>query len=70
MLLIVRSNTLLSERERFEALIVCLGGEAPATYLMQRGIPVGRPPQVELRNQHLSYAYTWYVYPPLCLLFC
>jgi hypothetical protein len=28
---------------------------------MQRGIPLGKPPVVELRNQHAQYAATWYV---------
>ncbi|KAK8870069.1 hypothetical protein IAR55_000639 [Kwoniella newhampshirensis] len=29
------------------------------TMLMQQGIPVGRPPHVELRNQHAQYAAIW-----------
>jgi len=29
---------------------------------MQRGIPLGKPPVVELRNQHAQYAATWYVH--------
>nr|XP_031858588.1 uncharacterized protein CI109_005968 [Kwoniella shandongensis]KAA5525660.1 hypothetical protein CI109_005968 [Kwoniella shandongensis] len=29
------------------------------TLLMQQGIPVGRPPHVELRNQHAQYAAIW-----------
>ncbi|EIW70274.1 hypothetical protein TREMEDRAFT_29452 [Tremella mesenterica DSM 1558] len=32
----------------------------PASFLMQQGIPVGKPPIVELRNQHASYAATWF----------
>jgi surfeit locus 1 family protein len=40
----------------------CLSdGDTPATQLMQQGIPVGRPPTVELRNQHATYAATWLV---------
>ncbi|KAL7422095.1 surf-like protein [Cryptotrichosporon argae] len=35
-------------------------GEVPASLLMQQGIPVGRPPHIELRNQHLTYAITWF----------
>lgn len=34
-------------------------GQIPPTLLMQQGMPVGRPAQVELRNQHASYAATW-----------
>ncbi|WWC85166.1 uncharacterized protein L201_000023 [Kwoniella dendrophila CBS 6074] len=29
------------------------------TFLMNQGIPVGRPPHVELRNQHAQYAGIW-----------
>ncbi|WVQ98427.1 hypothetical protein IAU59_005550 [Kwoniella sp. CBS 9459] len=29
------------------------------TLLMNQGVPVGRPPQVELRNQHAQYAAIW-----------
>ncbi|KAF5352720.1 hypothetical protein D9756_006001 [Leucocoprinus leucothites] len=37
------------------------GGHAgEATSLVDQGIPVGRPPTVELRNSHLSYVITWY----------
>jgi surfeit locus 1 family protein len=32
-----------------------------ASLAMQRGIPLGKPPVVELRNQHAQYAATWYV---------
>ncbi|WFD31659.1 surf-like protein [Malassezia sp. CBS 17886] len=28
--------------------------------LMKKGIPVGRPPNIELRNQHAEYAFTWF----------
>lgn len=27
--------------------------------LMRQGVPVGRPAEIELRNQHLTYAITW-----------
>jgi len=26
-----------------------------------KGIPIGRPPQVHLRNNHAQYIFTWYV---------
>ncbi|WVQ79618.1 hypothetical protein IAT38_001718 [Cryptococcus sp. DSM 104549] len=29
------------------------------TMMMQKGSPVGRPPHVELRNQHAQYAFIW-----------
>lgn len=32
-----------------------------ASLAMQRGIPLGKPPVIELRNQHAQYAATWYV---------
>ncbi|ORY23698.1 SURF1 family-domain-containing protein [Naematelia encephala] len=35
-------------------------GSIPSSYLMQQGIPVGRPPTVEVRNQHATYAMTWF----------
>lgn len=31
-----------------------------ASLAMQRGIPLGKPPVIELRNQHAQYAATWY----------
>lgn len=27
----------------------------------EKGIPIGRPPKVNLRNNHLQYIFTWYV---------
>lgn len=36
-----------------------------ASLAMQRGIPLGKPPVVELRNQHAQYAATWYVFSQL-----
>ncbi|WRT66821.1 uncharacterized protein IL334_003784 [Kwoniella shivajii] len=33
--------------------------DAAPTMLMNQGIPVGRPPHVELRNQHAQYAAIW-----------
>ncbi|WWD10526.1 hypothetical protein V865_008662 [Kwoniella europaea PYCC6329] len=33
--------------------------DAAPTLLMNQGIPVGRPPHVELRNQHAQYAAIW-----------
>ncbi len=37
---------------------------APATMHLQQGVPVGRPPVIELRNMHATYAATWCVdYP-------
>jgi len=35
------------------------GHAGEATRRVDRGIPVGRPPTVELRNSHLSYVITW-----------
>jgi surfeit locus 1 family protein len=45
-------------------ILILIGGSAPSSLLMQQGIPVGRPAQVDLRNQHASYAMTWYVIGP------
>lgn len=40
----------------------CAEGHAgEANTLIERGIPVGRPPTIDLRNSHLSYVITWYV---------
>ncbi|KAF7303253.1 SURF1-like protein [Mycena kentingensis (nom. inval.)] len=36
------------------------GHEGEAAARMSRGIPVGRPARVDLRNSHLSYVITWY----------
>ena len=38
------------------------GSFSHAGALMDDGIPVGRPPRIELRNQHAEYAVTWCVY--------
>lgn len=31
---------------------------------LMRGVPVGRAATIELRNQHMTYAVTWYAPPP------
>ncbi|KAJ6520029.1 mitochondrial protein required for respiration [Mycena sanguinolenta] len=36
------------------------GHEGQASARISKGIPVGRPPRVDLRNAHLSYVITWY----------
>ncbi|KAK0500566.1 mitochondrial protein required for respiration [Armillaria luteobubalina] len=36
------------------------GHAGQASYCIDHGIPVGRPPTVDLRNSHLSYVITWY----------
>jgi surfeit locus 1 family protein len=36
-----------------------LDGNAPKSALLETGEPVGRPPKIELRNQHAVYAFTW-----------
>ncbi|KXN88752.1 Surfeit locus protein 1 [Leucoagaricus sp. SymC.cos] len=36
------------------------GHAGEATSRVDMGIPVGRPPTVDLRNSHLSYVITWY----------
>ncbi|KAJ7170082.1 SURF1 family-domain-containing protein [Mycena filopes] len=36
------------------------GHEGEASSRITKGIPVGRPPKVDLRNAHLSYVITWY----------
>ena len=36
------------------------GTFSEAGALIQKGIPVGRPPRIELRNQHAEYAATWF----------
>jgi surfeit locus 1 family protein len=45
-------------------LIPFVDGKQVPGMLMAQGIPVGRPPVVELRNMHATYAATWYVPPP------
>lgn len=40
-------------------MLMFLDGDNPPTMLMQAGIPLGRPPTVEIRNQHATYAMTW-----------
>lgn len=37
-------------------------GDMQPSLAMQRGIPLGKPPVIELRNQHAQYAATWCVY--------
>lgn len=41
------------------------GSFAEAGVLMRRGQPVGRPPRIELRNQHAEYAATWFTFSAL-----
>ncbi|KAF8665326.1 hypothetical protein AX16_000345 [Volvariella volvacea WC 439] len=36
------------------------GHEGEANMSLERGIPIGRAPTVDLRNSHLSYVITWY----------
>ncbi|KAJ7631161.1 SURF1 family-domain-containing protein [Roridomyces roridus] len=36
------------------------GHEGEASTRLNKGIPVGRPARVDLRNAHLSYVITWY----------
>lgn len=36
------------------------GTYSEANALMDAGVPVGRPPRIELRNQHAEYAATWF----------
>ena len=36
------------------------GTFSEAGVLIRKGIPVGRPPRIELRNQHAEYAATWF----------
>lgn len=33
-------------------------------YMEAKGIPIGRPPEVMLRNNHAQYIFTWYVPTP------
>ncbi|RKP27575.1 SURF1 family-domain-containing protein [Syncephalis pseudoplumigaleata] len=39
-----------------------LSDESPSVFgeLAAKGIPIGRPPVVEVRNMHAQYAFTWY----------
>lgn len=37
------------------------GNAGEAAQRVQDGIPIGRPPTIELRNQHATYAATWLV---------
>lgn len=38
------------------------GHAGDANIKLSKGIPVGRAPTVDLRNAHLSYVITWYVF--------
>ncbi|KAJ6504412.1 SURF1 family-domain-containing protein, partial [Mycena vulgaris] len=42
------------------ALIFAEGHEGEASTRLSKGIPIGRPAKVDLRNAHLSYVITWY----------
>lgn len=37
------------------------GHAGEASTRLDKGIPIGRAPTVDLRNAHLSYVITWYV---------
>ncbi len=49
----------------------CEADAAPEPDFMQvydmeaRGVPIGRLPEVDLRNNHAQYIFTWYVRPPI-----
>lgn len=32
--------------------------------MASKGIPIGRPAEVNLRNNHAQYIFTWYALPP------
>lgn len=36
----------------------------------QKGVPIGRPAEVNLRNNHAQYIFTWYVYSPSPVFRC
>ena len=38
------------------------GHAGEANTRLSKGIPIGRPPTVDLRNSHLSYVITWYAH--------
>ncbi|KAJ7751283.1 mitochondrial protein required for respiration [Mycena maculata] len=40
------------------------GHEGEASTRISKGIPVGRPAKIDLRNAHLSYVITWYALSP------
>ncbi|KAJ7161369.1 mitochondrial protein required for respiration [Mycena crocata] len=40
--------------------VIFEGHEGEASTRLSKGIPVGRPAKVDLRNAHLSYVITWY----------
>ena len=44
------------------------GHAGEANTRISKGIPVGRPRTVELRNSHLSYVITWYKFRALRLV--
>lgn len=36
-----------------------------ALEMQSKGIPIGRPAEVNLRNNHAQYIFTWYNPPPI-----
>ena len=36
--------------------------------MRDRGVPIGRPAEVDIRNNHAQYIFTWYFAPPQRLL--
>lgn len=39
-------------------------GLMQALEMTSKGIPIGRPAEVNLRNNHAQYIFTWYAFPP------
>lgn len=37
------------------------GHAGDAAAFLSKGVPIGRPATVDVRNAHLSYVITWYV---------
>lgn len=33
-----------------------------------KGVPIGKPAEVSLRNNHAQYIFTWYAFIPTCSL--
>lgn len=56
---------LSTARQESEYSRISGGHEGEATSNINKGMPVGRTATVDVRNAHLSYVITWFVYLPL-----
>jgi len=68
MLQVFKKSLLSKSLVRLSSQVLCIlmgsseGHAGEAHTKLSKGVPIGRPPTVDLRNTHLSYVITWYAH--------